>query len=96
MGKPEAGTRTFTPMPSTACSKRPDSMSTTPSVRMPATLRPRQKMSFTHLMRASSPVTASMACAHATAAAQVRYWAASACSRGRSTTLRYTPAPAGE
>ena len=42
------------------------------------------------------PVTCSMACAPATAAAQVRNWPRSAASVGRSTMLRYRPEDAGE
>ena len=53
-------------------------------------------MSFTHLMSDSAPVTCSIACAHATAAAHVMNWPRSAANVGRSTMLRYKPVAAGE
>ncbi len=97
LGKPSAGGFTFTPMPSTACSKRPDSMSTTPSVRMPATLRPSQ-IDVVH------PLDEGLLAGHLLDGLRARHGggageelaAVGGRSRGRSTTLRYTPAPAGE
>ena len=76
---------------------RPPEPSGAASVKMPQTLRPRTKMSFTHFMPAVSPETRSMACAAATADAGVMSLAAvSAGNLGRRSSEKYTPQPAGE
>lgn len=76
---------------------RPPAASGAASVRMPQTLRPRRKTSFTHLMPAASPEARSMARAAATAQAGVMSLAAvTAGKRGLSSREKYTPQPAGE
>ena len=70
-GKPPSGSYTLKPMPMTAQSRPPDSMSIEASVSMPQVFLPRTNTSFTHLMEGFSSVHSSMARQAATAAAVV-------------------------